>query len=38
VLVGRPFPGMPTRARISIGTMDEMRQATEAFKQVLQAV
>lgn len=38
VLVGRSFPRMATRARISIGTMDEMRQATEAFRRALQAV
>ena len=38
VLVGRSFPRMATRARISIGTMDEMRRATEAFKRALQAV
>lgn len=38
VLVGRSFPRMATRARISIGTMDEMRQATELFKRALQAV
>jgi histidinol-phosphate aminotransferase len=36
VLVGRSFPRMETKARISIGTLDEMRQATEAFKRVLQ--
>jgi histidinol-phosphate aminotransferase len=37
VLVGRSFPRMETKARISIGTADEMRQATETFKRVLQS-
>jgi histidinol-phosphate aminotransferase len=35
VLVGRPFPPLTTHARVSIGTMDEMKKATEVFKQVL---
>ena len=35
VLVGRPFPPLTTYARISIGTADEMRQATDIFKRVL---
>jgi histidinol-phosphate aminotransferase len=35
ILVGRPFPPLLTHARISIGTMDEMKKATEVFKQVL---
>ena len=35
VLVGRPFPPLTTMSRISMGTMDEMRQATEVFKSVL---
>jgi histidinol-phosphate aminotransferase len=36
VHVGRDFPPMEkTHCRISIGTMDEMRRATEVFKQVL---
>ena len=35
VLVGRPFPPLTTHARISIGTMDEMRRATDVFRQVL---
>jgi histidinol-phosphate aminotransferase len=35
VLVGRPFPPLTTHARISIGTMDEMKKATEVFKSVL---
>lgn len=37
VLVGRPFPPLNTHARISIGTMDEMKRATEVFKTVLSA-
>lgn len=35
VLVGRPFPPLTTHARISIGTMDEMKKATDVFRQVL---
>jgi len=36
VVVGRDFPPMErTHARISIGTMDEMRLAAEVFRQVL---
>ena len=36
VKVGRDFPPFEkTHARISIGTMDEMRRATEVFRQVL---
>jgi histidinol-phosphate aminotransferase len=35
VLVGRPFPPLNTHARISIGTMDEMRRSTEVFRRVL---
>jgi len=35
VLVGRPFPPLTNYARISIGTMDEMRQAVEVFRRVL---
>jgi histidinol-phosphate aminotransferase len=37
VFVGRPFPPLLTHARISIGTMDEMKKATEVFRQVLTA-
>lgn len=37
ILVGRPFPPLTTHARISIGTMDEMKRATEVFKTVLSA-
>ncbi len=35
VMVGRPFPPLTTHARISIGTLDEMRRATEVFRAVL---
>jgi histidinol-phosphate aminotransferase len=35
VLVGRPFPPLTTHSRISIGTMDEMKKATDVFRQVL---
>jgi len=36
VLIGREFPPLEkTHARISIGTADEMRRATEVFRQVL---
>ena len=35
ILVGRPFPPLTTHARVSIGTMDEMKRATEVFRQVL---
>jgi histidinol-phosphate aminotransferase len=35
ILVGRPFPPLVSQARISIGTMDEMRQAVDVFKRVL---
>jgi histidinol-phosphate aminotransferase len=35
VLVGRAFPPLLTYSRISIGTMDEMRKATDVFRQVL---
>jgi histidinol-phosphate aminotransferase len=38
VKVGRDFPPYEkTHARISIGTMDEMRRATEVFQRVLQS-
>ncbi|MDF1503587.1 aminotransferase class I/II-fold pyridoxal phosphate-dependent enzyme [Roseisolibacter sp. H3M3-2] len=37
VLVGRPFPPLKTHLRVSVGTMDEMRAATEVFKKVLAA-
>jgi histidinol-phosphate aminotransferase len=36
VLVGRPFPPLDqNHARISLGTMDEMKRATEVFAKVL---
>jgi histidinol-phosphate aminotransferase len=35
ILVGRPFPPLTTLARVSLGTMDEMRRATDVFKSVL---
>jgi len=35
ILVGRPFPPLTTQARISIGTMDEMKKAVDVFRQVL---
>ncbi len=35
VLVGRPFPPLATHARVSIGTMDEMRAAVPVFERVL---
>lgn len=35
ILVGRPFPPLTTHSRISIGTMDEMKRATDVFRQVL---
>jgi histidinol-phosphate aminotransferase len=38
VLVGRSFPRMETKARISIATSDEMRQSFDVFKRVMQAV
>jgi histidinol-phosphate/aromatic aminotransferase/cobyric acid decarboxylase-like protein len=35
-MIGRDFPPFEkTHARISIGTMDEMRKATEVFRSVL---
>lgn len=37
VLVGRPFPGLPTQARISVGSVDEMKRAAVVFKEVLAA-
>ena len=35
VEIARPFPPLLTWARVSIGTMDEMRHACEAFKGAL---
>lgn len=37
VLIGRPFPPLTTHARVSIGTMDEMRRATAVFRELLTA-
>jgi len=37
VMVGRPFPPLDTYARISIGTLDEMRRAVEVFDEVLKS-
>jgi histidinol-phosphate aminotransferase len=37
VMVGRPFPPFQTWTRVTIGTMDEMRRATDVFGQVLSA-
>jgi histidinol-phosphate aminotransferase len=36
VAIGRPFPAVPTYARISIGTMPEMKKAVEVFREVLE--
>ena len=39
VLVGRPFPPLEkTHARISLGTMEEMKKATAVFRNVLRPV
>lgn len=35
IRVGRPFPPLWTHCRISIGTLDEMKRATEAFGKIL---
>jgi histidinol-phosphate aminotransferase len=35
VAIGRPFPPLMSHARISIGTLDEMRQAMDVFRRVL---
>jgi histidinol-phosphate aminotransferase len=35
ILVGRAFPPLTTHARVSIGTMDEMKKAVDVFRQVL---
>jgi histidinol-phosphate aminotransferase len=35
VLIGRPFPPLATHARISIGTMEEMRKCVEVLGRVL---
>jgi histidinol-phosphate aminotransferase len=35
VVIGRQFPGLPTHARISIGTMAEMKKAMPIVQKVL---
>jgi histidinol-phosphate aminotransferase len=35
VAIGRPFPAVPTHARVSIGTMPEMKKAVAVFRAVL---
>lgn len=35
VLVGRPFPPLTNFVRISVGTMEEMRQGMEVFRRLL---
>jgi histidinol-phosphate aminotransferase len=35
VSIARPFPPLTTYARITIGTMDEMKRATAVFQEVL---
>jgi histidinol-phosphate aminotransferase len=35
VLVGRTFPPLTDHARVSLGTMEEMKRATEVFARVL---
>jgi histidinol-phosphate aminotransferase len=35
IAVGRPFPPLTTHARISMGTMDEMKRAVKVFGKVL---
>ena len=35
VLIGRTFPPLTTYARVTIGTMDEMRRAVDVFKKAL---
>lgn len=37
VAIGRQFPALPTHARISIGTMAEMKKAVPVLEQVLAA-
>ena len=37
VAIGRPFPALPTYARVSVGTMAEMKKATAVFRTVLAA-
>lgn len=35
VIVGRPFPGLPSHARISVGSVEEMQRAALVLKSVL---
>jgi histidinol-phosphate aminotransferase len=35
LLVGRPFPPLATHARVSVGTLDEMRRADVIIRRVL---
>jgi histidinol-phosphate aminotransferase len=35
IAVGRPFPPLTTHLRISIGTMEEMKKATDVLRRVL---
>lgn len=35
VSVGRPFPPLATWTRVSMGTEDELRHATDVFRKVL---
>jgi histidinol-phosphate aminotransferase len=35
ILVGRPFPPMNEHLRVSVGTADEMRRFTVAFKEIM---
>ena len=35
VAIGRQFPSHPNHARVSIGTMTEMKKAIPVFKTVL---
>ncbi len=37
LLIGRAFPPLTTRARVSIGTLDEMRRGVDILKAVLSA-
>ncbi len=36
-MIGRQFPSLPTHARVSVGTMAEMKKAVPIFKTVLAA-
>jgi histidinol-phosphate aminotransferase len=35
ILVGRPFPPMTEFLRVSIGTPDEMKRFSAAFKEIM---